>query len=122
GNVSDGIYYATVDGRTGNYPNRYGRHDAPAARRGRLIAPFRTNGVVEDVPGIGSMTAIGGDRGEWFLMSMDGLYISSILQDAKGDVEMGPNFVGQESFGGFIWRDETDRVLLQLGSRSYLLM
>ncbi|MGE9293188.1 MAG: FlgD immunoglobulin-like domain containing protein, partial [Puniceicoccales bacterium] len=51
GNISDGMNYATVDGRTGSYPNPYRRHDAPAARRGLLIAPFRTNGVVEDVPG-----------------------------------------------------------------------
>ncbi len=122
GNVSDGIHYATADGRTGSYPNPYGRHDAPAARRGLLIAPFRTNGVVEDVPGVGSITAIGGDRGEWFLMTMDGLYLSSILQDSKGDVTLNENFVGQESFGGFIWRDELGRILVQLGGASYRLM
>lgn len=122
GNLTDGINFATVDGRTGAYPNPYGRHDAPAARRGLLIAPFRTNGVVEDVPGVGAITAIGGDRGEWFLMSTDGLYLSSILQDSKGDVELGDNFTGQESFGGFIWRDEKGRVLVQLGGPSYRLM
>ncbi len=122
GNVSDGINYATVDGRTGVYPNPFGRHDAPAARRGLLIAPFRTNGVVEGVPGVGSITAIGGDRGEWFLMSMDGLYISSILQDSKGDVTLDETFVGQESFGGFMWRDETGRVLAQLGGASYRIV
>ena len=122
GNLSDGINYATADGRSGSYPNPYGRHDAPAARRGLLIAPFRTNGVVEEVPGVGSLTAIGGDRGEWFLMSMDGLYLSSILQDSKGDVTLDETFVGQESFGGFIWRDEKGRVLLQLGGSSYRLM
>lgn len=122
GNVSDGINFATVDGRVGTYPNPYGRHDAPAARRGLLIAPFRTNGVVEDVPGVGSITAIGGDRGEWFLLSMDGLYLSSILQDAKGDVTLDESLTGQESFGGFIWRDEKGRVLAQLGGPSYRLM
>ena len=84
-----------------------------------LIAPFRTNGVVEDVPGVGSITALGGDRGEWFLLSMDGLYLSSILQDSKGDVTLDETFVGQESFGGFIWRDEKGRVLAQLGGPSY---
>jgi len=122
GNLSDGIRYATADGRTGSYPNPYGRHDAPAARRGLLIAPFRTNGVVENVPGVGSLTALGGDRGEWFLLSMDGLYLSSILQDSKGDVTLDETFVGQESFGGFIWRDEKNRILLQLGGSSYRLM
>ncbi|WP_269523313.1 FlgD immunoglobulin-like domain containing protein [Coraliomargarita parva] len=122
GNLSDGINYATVDGRTGSYPNPYGRHDAPAARRGLLIAPFRTNGVIEDVPGIDSFTAIGGDRGEWFLISMDGLYLSSILQDIKGDVTLDETLTGGESFGGFIWRDEQDRVLLQLGGSSYRIM
>ncbi|KAH0534010.1 hypothetical protein FGG08_007387 [Glutinoglossum americanum] len=122
GNVSDGINFATTDGRKGSYPNPFGRHDAPAARRGLLIAPFRTNGVVENIPGIGSMTAIGGDRGEWFLMSMDGLYISSLLQDSKGDVTLNENFVGQESFGGFMWKDEKNRVLVQLGGSSYRLM
>jgi hypothetical protein len=122
GNVSDGINFATVDGRSGAYPNPYGRHDAPAARRGLLIAPFRTNGVVEDVPGVGSITAIGGDRGEWFLMSMDGLFLSSILQDSKGDVTLDDTFVGQESFGGFIWRDEKGRILVQLGGASYRIM
>ncbi|MBE2204719.1 MAG: hypothetical protein IAE94_10310 [Chthoniobacterales bacterium] len=122
GNLSDGIQYATVDGRTGSYPNPYGRHDAPAARRGLLIAPFRTNGVVEDVPGVGSITAVGGDRGEWFLLSLDGLYLSSLLQDSKGDVTLDETFVGQESFGGFIWRDEKGRILLQLGGSSYRLM
>ena len=122
GNVSDGINFATTDGRTGKYPNPYGRHDAPAARRGLLIAPFRTNGVVEDVPGVGSVTAIGGDRGEWFLMTMDGLYLSSILQDSKGDVTLDDTFVGQESFGGFMWRDEKGRILAQLGGASYRIM
>jgi len=122
GNVSDGINYATVDGHTGSYPNPYGRHDAPAARRGLLIAPFRTNGVVEGVPQVGSITAIGGDRGEWFLLSLDGLYISSILQDSKADVTLDETFTGQESFGGFIWRDEKGRVLLQLGGPSYRIM
>ncbi|MDQ3812760.1 MAG: hypothetical protein M3347_02270, partial [Armatimonadota bacterium] len=119
GNISSGIAYATVDGRRGAYPNPYGRHNAPAARRGLLIAPFRTNGVVEDVPGVGSITALGGDRGEWFLLSMDGLYLSSILQDSKGDATRDENFIGQESFGGFIWRDEKGRVLVQLGGPSY---
>jgi len=122
GNISDGINFATTDGRKGSYPNPYGRHDAPAAKRGLLIAPFRTNGVVEKVPGVGSLTAIGGDRGEWFLMSMDGIYLSNILQDSKGDVILDDTFVGQESFGGFIWRDEKGRVLVQLGGPSYRIM
>ncbi len=122
GNVSDGINFATVDGHTGSYPNLYGRHDAPAAHRGLLIAPFRSNGIVEKVPGVGSITAIGGDRGEWFLMSTDGIYLSSILQDSKGDVTLDETFVGQESFGGFIWRDEKGRVLAQLGGASYRLV
>ena len=122
GNISDGIRFHTVDGRRGAYPNRYGRHDAPAAQRGVLIAPFRTNGVVEDVPGVGAITALGGDRGEWFLMTMDGMYISSILQDIKGDVTVDETLTGSESFGGFIWRDEKNRVLVQLGGNSYRLM
>ncbi|WAC19503.1 hypothetical protein OVA24_19955 [Luteolibacter sp. SL250] len=122
GNVSDGINYATTDGRTGSYPNPFGRHDAPAARRGLLIAPFRTNGVVEGVPGVGAVTAIGGDRGEWFLMTMDGLFLSSILQDSKGDVTLDETYVGQESFGGFMWRDEKGRILAQLGGASYRIM
>ena len=122
GNISDGIRFHTVDGRSGAYPNRYGRHDAPAAQRGVLIAPFRTNGVVENVPGVGAITALGGDRGEWFLMTMDGLYISSICQDIKGDVTLDETFIGGESFGGFIWRDEKNRVLVQLGGNSYRLM
>lgn len=123
GNVSNGISYATADGRTGSYPNPYGRHDAPAARRGLLIAPFRTNGVVEDVPGVGSITALGGDRGEWFLMSMDGLFISSLCQDIKGLVTLDETFIGAESFGGFLWRDSTSgKVLVQLGGPSYRLM
>ncbi|HBC87586.1 MAG TPA: hypothetical protein DCZ94_11570 [Lentisphaeria bacterium] len=123
GNVSDGISYSTVDGRTGSYPNLYGRHDAPAARRGVLIAPFRTNGVVEDIPNIGSMTALGGDRGEWFLMSMDGIYLSSICQDSKSRITLDETFIGQESFGGFIWRDKSSKkVYVQLGGASYRLM
>ena len=122
GNISDGIRFHTIDGRSGAYPNRYGRHDAPAAQRGVLIAPFRTNGVVEDVPNVGAITALGGDRGEWFLLTMDGLYISSILQDIKGDVTLDETFTGGESFGGFIWRDEKKRVLAQLGGNSYRIV
>jgi hypothetical protein len=123
GNVSDGIRFHTVDGRRGSYPNRYGRHTAPAAQRGLLIAPFRTNGVVEDLPGIGSMTALGGDRGEWFLLSMDGLYVSSISQDIRGNTLPDETYIGGESFGGFIWRDrDTGRVLIQLGGPSYRIM
>ena len=123
GNVSDGIKYHTADGRRGRYPNLYGRHNAPAAQRGLLIAPFRTNGVVEDVPGIGSMTALGGDRGEWYLLSMDGLYISAIAQDIKGAVTLDDTYIGPESFGGFIWRDtDSGKVLVQLGGPSYRLM
>ena len=119
GNITDGIRYAMVDGRRGAYPNRYGRHDAPAAQRGVLIAPFRANGVVESVPGVGSITALGGDRGEWFLITFDGLYLSSIFQDIKGDPTLDETFLGGENFGGFIWRDETGRILLQSGCPSY---
>ncbi len=123
GNLSNGITWRTADGRHGSYPNPYGRHDAPAARRGTLIAPFRTNGVVEDVPGVGSLTALGGDRGEWFLISMDGLFVSSLCQDIKGNVTLDETFIGCESFGGFIWRDgRTGKVLVQLGGPSYRLM
>ncbi len=126
GNLSDGLQFRTVSGRSGQYPNRFKRWDAPAAQRGLIVAPFRTNGVVEGVPGVGSVTAIGGDRGEWFLMSLDGLYLSSILQDTKGDVTLDETFVGQESFGGFLWRDETPgqngRILVQLGGISYRIM
>ncbi len=122
GNISDGLNFATVDGRTGGYPNFYKRHDGPAAQRGLIIAPFRANGVVEGVPGVGAITALGGDRGEWFLMSMDGLYLSSILQDAKGDVTLDETFVGQESFGGFMWRDEKGRILVQLGGPSFRIL
>jgi len=123
GNVSNGILYNTVDGRHGGWPNRYGRHDAPAAQRGVLIAPFRCNGVVEDVPAVGSITALGGDRGEWFLMTMDGVYLSSICQDSKSSVTLDETFIGQESFGGFIWRDVASKqVYIQLGGASYRLM
>ena len=123
GNISDGIAYHTVDGRSGKWPNRYGRHDAPAAQRGVLIAPFRCNGVVERVPGVGSVTALGGDRGEWFLMTMDGIFLSAICQDSKGQVVLDETFIGQESFGGFIWRDTaTGEVLIQLGGPSYRIM
>jgi hypothetical protein len=122
GNLSDGIRFHTVSGRQGKYPNRFGRHDAPAAQRGVLIAPFRTNGVVEAVPGVGAITALGGDRGEWFLMTMDGIYLSSILQDSKGDITMDETFTGQESFGGFLWKDEKGRILAQLGGPSYLIV
>lgn len=119
GNVSNGIAYATADGKRGVYPNPYGRHNAPAARRGLLIAPFRTNGVIDDVPGVGSVTALGGDRGEWFLLSMDGLYLSNLFQDIKGEVSLDENYIGAESFGGFFWRDEKGRALLQAGGPSY---
>lgn len=123
GNISNGIAWLTADGRSGSYPNPYGRHDAPAARRGLLIAPFRTNGVVEGVPGAGSITALGGDRGEWFIVSMDGLYISSICQDIKGNVVLDETLTGGESFGGFLWRDATTgKVMVQLGGASYRLM
>ena len=122
GNLSNGVDYFTVDGRKGSYPNRFGRHDAPAARRGLLIAPFRTNGVVEEVPGVGSITAVGGDRGQWFLMSLDGIYLSSLFQDSKGEVTLDETFLGQESFGGFLWRDEKGRVLVQIGGNSFTIL
>ncbi len=123
GNVSDGIAFHTVDGRSGAWPNRYGRHDAPAAQRGVLIAPFRCNGVVEGIPNVGSITALGGDRGEWFLMTMDGIYLSNICQDSKGEITLDETFIGQESFGGFIWRDaDSGEVLVQLGGPSYRIM
>ncbi len=122
GDLSDGISFHTMTGKQGKYPNRYGRHDAPAAQRGVLIAPFRANGVVEGIPNVGAITALGGDRGEWFLMTMDGLYLASILQDSKGDITMDETFTGQESFGGFIWKDEKGRILAQLGGPSYLIM
>lgn len=124
GNVTDGIAFHTIDGRRGRYPNRYGRHDAPSAQRGVLIAPFRTNGVVEDVPGVGSVTMLQGDRGEWYMLSFDGLYITSLFQDLKTRVRMDETLIGGESFGGHFWRVEGDgplagRVLLQTGHTSY---
>ncbi len=108
---------------TGSYPNPYGRHDAPAARRGLLIAPFRTNGVIEDVPGVGSITAIGGDRGEWFLMTMDGLLS---LQPPPGLQRATSRWTkpmsARNRLAAFIWRDEKGRILLQLGGPSYRIM
>ena len=55
-------------------------------------------------------------------MSMDGLYLSSLFQDSKGDVTLDDTFIGQESFGGFFWRDEKGRILAQLGGPSYRIM
>jgi len=123
GNITNGITYHMVDGRQGAYPNLYGRHDAPAAQRGVLIAPFRTNGVVEKVPGVGSMTILQGDRGEWFMMSFDGLFVTSLFQDLKKRIIMDETLIGGESFGGHFWR-VTDgpmagKVLLQSGHTSY---
>jgi hypothetical protein len=125
GNISNGIEYHTVDGRRGSYPNRFRRHDAPAAQRGLLIAPFRTNGVVEDIPGVGSATMLQGDRGEWFMLSMDGLYITSLFQDIKGKLTMDATLIDGESFGGHFWR-VTDgpmkgRVLVQSGKTNYAI-
>lgn len=125
GNITDGITFHTVDGRRGSYPNLFGRHDAPAAQRGLLIAPFRTNGVVEDIPGIGSATTLQGDRGQWFLMTFDGVFISALFQDIKGTLTMDETLIDGESFGGQFWR-VTDgpmkgRVLLQSGKSVYLI-
>ncbi|AWI09330.1 FlgD immunoglobulin-like domain containing protein [Ereboglobus luteus] len=119
GNITDGISYHTADGRRGAYPNPYGRWDAPAARAGLLIAPFRTNGVIENIPGVGSATMLQGDRGQWFMMSFDGLYLTSLFQDIKGIVTMDATHIGGESFGGHVWR-VTDgpmkgKVLVQSG-------
>jgi len=122
GNITDGITYATKDGRRGAYPNRYGRHDAPSAQRGVLIAAFRANGMLEDVPGVGSVMALGGDRGEWFFLTTDGLYLTSICQDSKGDVTQDDTFIGQESFGGFVWNDPQGRTFVQLGGPSFRIM
>jgi hypothetical protein len=44
------------------------------------------------------------------------------LQDSKGDITMDETFTGQESFGGFLWKDEKGRILAQLGGPSYLIM
>ncbi|MDR1279963.1 MAG: hypothetical protein LBK99_03985 [Opitutaceae bacterium] len=123
GNITDGIRFHTTEGRRGAWPNPYGRHDAPGARRGVLIAPFRTNGVVEGLPGIGSATMLQGDRGQWFLMSIDGLFISSLFQDLRGIFTMDETIIGGESFGGHFWR-VTDgpmkgKVLLQTGKVVY---
>lgn len=123
GNISDGIVFHTADGRRGAYPNRFRRHDAPAAQRGLLIAPFRTNGVVEDIPGIGSATVLQGDRGEWFMLSMDGLYVTSLFQDIKGKLTMDETLIDGESFGGHFWRVSDGplkgKVLVQSGKTSY---
>jgi hypothetical protein len=53
---------------------------------------------------------------------MDGLYLSSILQDIKADVTLDDTLTGAESFGGFLWRDEQGRILAQLGGMSYRIM
>lgn len=127
GNQSNGIDFITADGKRGSYPSPFGRWDAPAARPGLLVAPFRTNGVVEDVPAVGSITALQGDRGQWFLLSLDGLFISSLFQDLKGVTTPSETFIGGESFGGHIWRDQSDgptagRVFVQTGHRDYRIM
>lgn len=122
GNITDGITFATTDGRKGSYPNLYGQHDAPASQRGVLIAIFRANGILEDLPGVGSVVALGGDRGEWFFLTTDGLYLTSICQDSKGDVTLDDTFIGQESFGGFVWRDPKGRTFVQLGGPSFRIM
>ena len=66
---------------------------------------------------------MGGDRGQWFILTMDGIYLGAICQDSKGDIVLDETFIGQESFGGFFWRDRgSGRTLLQLGGNSYRIM
>ena len=104
------------------YPNQWqgvgGSHSAPADKRGRLIGTLFALGSAE-VPKVGEVMCYNGNLGEKYLFTTDGLYVASLLRDARGGPEILPDHPqrgmsvmactgGGEPFGGEFFRNSAD--------------
>ena len=101
-----------------NWPGVHGSHTAPQAKRGRLIGPLYVMGSGE-LKGVGEVFCIGGNLGERYLMTTDGLYIGSVFRDCRSAPDMLPDepkrgmsvnstTAGGEPFGGDFFKNPID--------------
>ncbi|WP_269431626.1 sugar-binding protein [Chthonomonas calidirosea] len=66
------------------WPGEHGAFTAPHSKRGRVIGPLFVCGSVEVGHGVGEVFALRGVMGETYFMTIDGLYIANLFQDARG--------------------------------------
>ncbi|MBC7328187.1 hypothetical protein H5T87_08760 [bacterium] len=101
-----------------DWPGVHGSHTAPQAKRGRLIGPLYVLGSGE-LKGIGEIFCMGGNMGERYLMTTDGLYIGSVFRDCRSAPDMLPDepkrgmsvndtTAGGEPFGGDFFLNPLD--------------
>ncbi|MFZ2656127.1 MAG: hypothetical protein WAX69_14445, partial [Victivallales bacterium] len=113
----------TPDGKLSwSYPNKWpgvhGSHTAPKDRRGLLIGTIKVLGSAT-VPELGEIFCMNGNLGRDFLMTTDGLYVTSIFKDGRSAPDTLPDSerrgisvasmsAGGENFGGEFFRNALD--------------
>lgn len=65
------------------WPGVHGSHTAPKSKRGRVIGPLFVCGSAQVGNGVGEVFALRGNLGETYLMTIDGLFITTLFQDCR---------------------------------------
>ena len=115
------------------YPNPWfqvhGSHNAPAAEPGLFRGDYGPIGIAK-LPVVGTVWAINGNAGEWYLLTGDGFYLSTLFESdpfkwrwpAKAEPGVSLNDCpvgsGQEDFGGSMTQAGDGKISVQCGSRS----
>lgn len=100
------------------WPGVHGSHTAPAARRGRVIGPLWVLGSA-NVQHVGSAFCMGGNLGERYLFTQDGLLIGSLFTDCRSapdalpdvprrGMDISSDTAGGEPFGGEFFHNPVD--------------
>ncbi len=100
------------------WPGVHGSHTAPKAKRGRIIGPLFVCGSA-DVEGLGEVFALRGNLGETYLMTIDGLFITTLFRDCRSAPDALPDeprrgmsikdcTAGGEPFNGNFFRSPLD--------------
>ncbi len=120
--------------RLWTYPNPWfqvhGSHNAPGPEPGLFRGAYGPIGIAK-LPAIGTVWAINGNAGEWYLLTGDGFYLSTLFESdpfkwrwpakAVPGVSLNdcPAGGGQEDFGGSMTQAADGKVYLQCGATRF---
>ncbi len=119
--------------RLWSYPNPWfqvhGSHHAAAPEIGLIRGAYGPIGIAK-LPVVGTVWAINGNLGEWYLLSGDGFFLSTLFQSdpfkwrwpekAQPGVSLNdcPAGGGQEDFGGSMTQADDGKLYVQCGAHS----
>ncbi len=100
------------------WPGVHGSHTAPAAHRGRILGPLYVLGSAQMPNAIGEVFCLGGNLGERYFLTGDGLFLGSIFADCRSapeplldqprrNMSIAACTAGGEGFGGEFFQHAT---------------